>query len=359
MRPSQTVSVLLMVVMALFCGGSKRTLAQAAEAKPLIPQNLLKLVHTPEVQKELGLEGEARLRDVLREIDRTWWPSRNLLEEKQTETTRELEKRLLDALGEILSPTKIRRLRELEMQSQGTRALLRPGVEQAVGLDAKAQQTIKAAFLETDSLARQLSEKRGGDADLEKQLREARDKELSLRNGLLTASKRREFGKLIGEPFNMTELKRIYPLAPELIDSEEWAGTARTSLESERGKVVLVHFYAFQCHNCVANFKHYNRWQETLTKKGVTVLGIQTPETSAERNSMLVQQAAKEQGFEFPVLIDPKNANWNAWGNTMWPTVYVIDKNGYIRSWWQGELNWQGATGDQTIETMVDELLME
>ena len=43
----------------------------------------------------------------------------------------------------------------------------------------------------------------------------------------------------------------------------------------------------------------------------------------------------------------------------MWPTVYVVDKKGYIRYWWQGELNWQGATGNQAIERMVDELLME
>ena len=359
MRSFQVASFFLMVVTVLFCAGSKRALAQAVDAEPMIPQNLLKLVHTPEVQKELGLEGDARLLELLREIDRVWWPSRILPEQKQTETTRELEKRLLDALSKILSPAKIRRLRELETQSQGTRALLRADVVEAVGLDARAQQTIRAAFLETDSLARQLNEKRGGDADLEKQLREARDKELSLLNGLLTTAKRQEFGKLIGEPFSMASLKRIYPLAPELIDSEEWTGTARTSLESERGKVVLVHFYAFQCHNCVANFKHYNRWYETLSKKGVTVIGIQTPETNAERDSKLVQQAAKEQGFGFPVLIDLKSSNWDAWGNTMWPTVYVIDKNGYIRSWWQGELNWQGATGDQTIETLVDELLME
>ena len=359
MRSFQVASFFLMVVTVLFCAGSKRALAQAVDAEPMIPQNLLKLVHTPEVQKELGLEGDARLLELLREIDRVWWPSRILPEQKQTETTRELEKRLLDALSKILSPAKIRRLRELETQSQGTRALLRADVVEAVGLDARAQQTIRAAFLETDSLARQLNEKRGGDADLEKQLREARDKELSLLNGLLTTAKRQEFGKLIGEPFSMASLKRIYPLAPELIDSEEWTGTARTSLESERGKVVLVHFYAFQCHNCVANFKHYNRWHETLSKKGVTVIGIQTPETSAERDLQLVQKAAKEQGFRFPVLIDLKSSNWDAWGNTMWPTVYVIDKNGYIRSWWQGELNWQGATGDQTIETLVDELLME
>ena len=43
----------------------------------------------------------------------------------------------------------------------------------------------------------------------------------------------------------------------------------------------------------------------------------------------------------------------------MWPTIYIVDEKGYIRSWWQGERNWQGATGDQSIEKMVDELLME
>jgi len=90
-----------------------------------------------------------------------------------------------------------------------------------------------------------------------------------------------------------------------------------------------------------------------------TLIGIQTPETSAERNVSLVKAAAKEKGFQFPVLIDLQNKNWDAWGNTMWPTVYVVDKKGYIRSWWQGELNWQGATGDKTIETLIDQLLAE
>ena len=43
----------------------------------------------------------------------------------------------------------------------------------------------------------------------------------------------------------------------------------------------------------------------------------------------------------------------------MWPTVYVIDKQGYIRFWWQGELKWEGATVDKTIETLVENLLKE
>ena len=359
MSPLRVASASTLIAISLFCLVPGRVFSQSPELEPLVPQNLLKLIHTPEIQKELGLADDTRLLDILRKIDSVWWPSRILPEAKQMETTRELEQQLRDALTGILPPEKMRRLRELELQSQGTRVLLRPDVVEVIGLDAKEQRTIRTTCLETDAIAGQLNQKPGGDADLEKQLRAVREKEQRQLNSLLTSSRRRDLGKIVGKPFPMTELKRIYPLAPELVDSGEWTGTGRTTLESERGKVVLVHFYAFQCHNCVANFKHYNRWHSSLSRKGVTVIGIQTPETSAERDPERVKQAAIQQGFEFPVLIDLKNSNWDAWGNTMWPTVYVIDRHGYIRSWWQGELNWEGATGDQTIETLVDELLLE
>lgn len=111
------------------------------------------------------------------------------------------------------------------------------------------------------------------------------------------------------------------------------------TLKELRGKVVLVHFYAFQCHNCHANFEIYRRWHDQLRSKGVEVVGIQTPETPTERDPAAVKSAAAERKLEFPILVDLESKNWAAWGNTMWPTVYVIDKNGYIRHWWQGELN--------------------
>lgn len=352
-------SVLEQIVLAIVCLATNIALAQTEEAEAIVPQNLLKLVHTSEVQRELGLEGDKRLLVILKDLDRVWWPARNLPESKQVEAIKGLEVKLLDALKPILTPAKIRRLREIEVQSQGTRSLIRPEIAKAVGLDDQQLLAIKTAFVETDALARKLAAKTGGDPEIEKKLQSARDKEQSTINGLLTAAHRQALGKLIGEKFDTMSLKRIYPLAPELTDSGEWAGSGRASLESERGKVVLVHFYAFQCHNCVANFEHYKRWHQTLSKKGVSVIGIQTPETQAERDPTLVKQAATKKGFEFPVLIDLKSTNWNAWGNTMWPTVYIVDKNGYIRSWWQGELNWQGATGDKTIEKLIDELLAE
>lgn len=354
------MSVSVQVALSIIFLGPTIAMSQGTETdEAIVPQNLLKLIHTSEVQRELGLEGDKRLLLILKDIDRVWWPARILPELKQVEKIKGLEEKLLDALKPILSTSKLRRLREIEVQSQGTRSLVRPEIAKAVGINDQQLLSIKATFVETDAIARKLVAKPGGDPDLEKQLKLARDEEQRAVNGLLTASHRQSLGKLIGETFDTSSLKRIYPLAPELMDSGEWAGSGRTSLESEIGKVVLVHFYAFQCHNCVANFEHYKRWHQSLSKRGVTVIGIQTPETPAERNPTLVKEAATKKGFEFPVLIDLKSTNWDAWGNTMWPTVYVIDKNGYIRSWWQGELNWQGATGDKTIEKLIDELLAE
>ncbi len=73
----------------------------------------------------------------------------------------------------------------------------------------------------------------------------------------------------------------------------------------------------------------------------------------------LVKERAKEAELEFPIVIDNEQRNWNAWGNSMWPSVYLIDKRGYVRFWWLGELNWEGAEGEKILRGRIEELLAE
>jgi hypothetical protein len=72
-----------------------------------------------------------------------------------------------------------------------------------------------------------------------------------------------------------------------------------------------------------------------------------------------VKAKAEGAAFKFPVLIDNEKANWNAWGNSMWPSVYLVDKRGYVRYFWPGELKWEGATGDEWMGARIEELLAE
>ena len=89
------------------------------------------------------------------------------------------------------------------------------------------------------------------------------------------------------------------------------------------------------------------------------MIGIHTPETAAERDAAHVRQKAAEAELSFPILIDGKSENWNAWGNSMWPSVYLVDKRGYLRYFWPGEFKWEGATGDEWMGARIEELLAE
>ncbi len=323
-----------------------------------VPQNLLGLSHAAEVQAELLTDATqiTEWERVLREIDVEWWPARILPVDRQRTIIADLENQLVQSLERIGGKGAVNRLRQIELQSQGARILLRPEVAAHLRLTESQNTKLNTLFSETDSLAKNL---KPDDTAKIQQLAAAKKSEVPKALAVLSPAQTEVLRTVMGQNFETAKLERIYPFAPELIDSDHWTNSVEPSLASLRGKVVLVHFYAFQCHNCVANFEHYKRWDETLKNKGVAVIGIQTPETSAERDPDKVVSASKKEGFEFPVLIDLENKNWDAWGNTMWPTVYVIDKKGYIRFWWQGELNWQGATVDQKIEKIVDQLLKE
>lgn len=327
----------------------------------LVTQNLLSLVHAPEVMDEIGIPRAERgvLEEFLRTVDGEWWRGRIRPAAEHRKTIEGLENKLARFLNDTFGVHVIKRLRQLEWQSQGVRALMRSEVAGYMQVTSKQFEELELLFVVTEEIRKRAMSKPGQvDETAAVKLATALEEEPKKVISLLTGAQRERLGKLIGKPFDTSKLKRIFPLAPELVSSEEWVNQPVT-LEELRGKVVLLHFYAFQCGNCKKNFPIYQRWQRELASSGVQVIGIQSPETSAERDPERVRRDAGENGFEFPVLIDTEMKNWDAWGNTMWPTVYVIDKRGYIRLWWQGELNWNGATGDKQIEDLVAELLAE
>ncbi len=122
---------------------------------------------------------------------------------------------------------------------------------------------------------------------------------------------------------------------------------------------MVVHFYAFQCINCQRNLPHYAAWYRDFADQGLEVIGIQTPETQSERDATQVANAAKQSDIDYRVLMDQDSSHWQRWGTTMWPTVYLIDRAGYLRSWWQGELNWKGNPGEQKMREQIQQLLDE
>jgi peroxiredoxin len=342
----------------------KRLAAARAGSSDLIPRRGLGVAHAAEVQRELELsDGQvAELERFFARVDGDWFRSRILPVSEQAAVLERLEQGLWEWASTALEPEQLVRLREIEFQAVGSRILLRGDVAKQLKLTATqtdklvgAARATQAAFDELQAAQR----KRQPSDDVERRYREASEAERQAVGQLLTSRQKSQLSALVGEPFDTTQLKRIYPMAPEFATETEWFNSKPQTLANLRGKVVIVHFYAFECHNCHANFEVYKRWHRQWRDKGVVVIGIQSPETSRERSPEAVRQAAAEKGLDFPIIMDTDMKNWNAWANTMWPSVYVVDKHGYLRHWWQGELNWQGATGDQAIERVVESALAE
>ncbi len=89
------------------------------------------------------------------------------------------------------------------------------------------------------------------------------------------------------------------------------------------------------------------------------MLGVHTPETASEKIVANVRKAVSDAAIESPVVIDNEHKNWSAWGNSMWPSVYLIDKNGDVRYWYYGELKWQGTDAEVIMRQRIEELLAE
>jgi thiol-disulfide isomerase/thioredoxin len=147
--------------------------------------------------------------------------------------------------------------------------------------------------------------------------------------------------------------------APEFASGTKWLQSKPLKLASLRGKVVVVHFWTFGCINCIHNYPAYKAWQEKYAGKGVTIIGIHTPEFEHEADAKQVLAKAKKHGLKFPIAVDNDGKNWKKWKNRYWPSIYLIDKKGRVRYRWEGELDSTKSKGDHLMRQRIEKLLAE
>jgi peroxiredoxin len=109
----------------------------------------------------------------------------------------------------------------------------------------------------------------------------------------------------------------------------------------------------------VHNYPWYKAWHEKYSQQGVVLIGVHTPETPGEKNVESIRKKAKENGLAYPIAVDNNAKNWQAWGNRWWPSTYLIDKKGYVRYRWDGELNWKDIKGEEIMRQKIEELRAE
>jgi len=140
--------------------------------------------------------------------------------------------------------------------------------------------------------------------------------------------------------------------APEI--GLAWYNTAPLAMRELSGRVVLVDFWDYTCSNCLHMLPYVKEWHRRYRDKGLTVIGVHSPEFSFARTAERVEQAIREQGLQYPVVLDNEFQIWQSFANRCWPTKYLIDNDGYVRYYHLGEGGY--AETEVAIQTLLHEI---
>jgi thiol-disulfide isomerase/thioredoxin len=140
--------------------------------------------------------------------------------------------------------------------------------------------------------------------------------------------------------------------APEL-RGRNWLNTGGRALTPAqlRGKIVLLDFWTFCCVNCLHVLDELRPIEEKYADVLVTI-GVHSPKFEHEKDPAALAAAVQRYGVAHPVLDDPDLVMWRQYAAKAWPTLSVIDPQGYLVASMAGEGHAEGLSRlfDQLIE---------
>jgi cytochrome c biogenesis protein CcdA/thiol-disulfide isomerase/thioredoxin len=144
---------------------------------------------------------------------------------------------------------------------------------------------------------------------------------------------------------------------PSLAGATAWINLPINSppltLESLRGKVVLVDFWTYSCINCLRTLPYIKAWNEKYKDSGLVIIGVHTPEFPFEKDEANVRKAVKDLGVLYPVPMDNDYKIWRSFNNEYWPADYFIDATGHVRFHHFGEGSYDES--EKWIRTLLEE----
>jgi peroxiredoxin len=121
-------------------------------------------------------------------------------------------------------------------------------------------------------------------------------------------------------------------------------------LNEQRGRVVLVNFWATWCGPCRQEMPHLNRLYEKYRASGFVLLGVNVDDDT--RNAIGV---ATKLGVKFPVLLDTDKKVSQLYDLSAMPATVLIDKDGRVRFLHRGYQTGYEDTYDKQIREMLKE----
>ncbi|GAA2496059.1 NHL domain-containing thioredoxin family protein [Winogradskya humida] len=139
--------------------------------------------------------------------------------------------------------------------------------------------------------------------------------------------------------------------APEF-RARGWLNTGGKELKlaDVRGKFVLLDFWTFCCINCLHVLDELRPLEEKYGDV-LVVIGVHSPKFEHERDPEALAAAVERYGVHHPVLDDADMVMWQQYAAKAWPTLSVVDPEGYVVASMAGEGHAEG------LVRLLDELI--
>jgi thiol-disulfide isomerase/thioredoxin len=151
----------------------------------------------------------------------------------------------------------------------------------------------------------------------------------------------------------MRDIRQPRVRAPRLA-GRSWINTGADdgSAPDLAGRIVLLDFWTFCCANCLHVLDELRPIEEEFADVLVTV-GVHSPKFVHEADHDALVAACERYDVRHPVLDDPELTTWKAYSVRAWPTLSVIDPEGYVVAQMSGEGHAHG------LRTLLTELVAQ
>ena len=119
-------------------------------------------------------------------------------------------------------------------------------------------------------------------------------------------------------------------------------------LHEQRGRVVMVNFWATWCGPCRQEMPQLDRLYQKYKSSGFVLLGVNVDEDARKASDV-----AAKLGVTFPVLLDTDKAVSKLYDLSTMPSTVIIDRDGKVRYFHRGYL----AGYEDNYDKQIRELL--
>jgi thiol-disulfide isomerase/thioredoxin len=138
--------------------------------------------------------------------------------------------------------------------------------------------------------------------------------------------------------------------APEIY-GDFWFNSEPLSIHALQGQVILLIFWDYTSAPSLRLLSVIDEWHERYKEMGLVVIGIHSPEFPFGHDPRRIERAIHELGIRFPVTTDNSRSMGAAFRIQELPTLFVLDREGNIRSAFSHEVGYEQA--ERVIQSLL------